>query len=55
MTMDICFFKGRSDDIICTAGYRVGPSESEGSLLTHPAVSRGAVVGVPDEACAGTS
>jgi acetyl-CoA synthetase len=43
------YFKGRSDDIISTAGYRVGPTEIEESLLSHPAVSMAAVIGVPDE------
>jgi acetyl-CoA synthetase len=43
------FFKGRSDDIISSAGYRVGPTEIEECLLGHPAVSLAAVIGVPDE------
>ncbi len=43
------FFKSRTDDIISTAGYRVGPTEIEESLLSHPAVSMAAVIGVPDE------
>lgn len=43
------FFSGRSDDIILSAGYRIGPFEVESALLTHPAVAECAVVGVPDE------
>jgi acetyl-CoA synthetase len=43
------FFKGRADDIISSAGYRVGPTEVEECLLSHPAVSLAAVIGVPDE------
>ncbi len=41
-------FVGRSDDLITSAGYRIGPSEIENCLLRHPAVSMAAVVGVPD-------
>lgn len=41
-------FVGRSDDLITSAGYRIGPSEIENCLITHPAVSMAAVVGVPD-------
>ncbi len=41
-------FRGRADDVITTAGYRVGPSEIEACLLDHPAVALVAVVGVPD-------
>jgi acetyl-CoA synthetase len=39
---------GREDDVITTAGYRVGPGEIEACLQRHPAVSMVAVVGVPD-------
>lgn len=39
---------GRTDDIITSAGYRIGPSEIEDCLLKHPAVTSAAVVGVPD-------
>jgi acetyl-CoA synthetase len=39
---------GREDDVITTAGYRVGPGEIETCLQRHPAVSMVAVVGVPD-------
>jgi len=41
-------FAGRSDDIILTAGYRVGPTEVENTLLEHPAVAESAAVGRPD-------
>jgi acetyl-CoA synthetase len=39
---------GREDDVITTAGYRVGPGEIESCLQGHPAVAMVAVVGVPD-------
>ena len=42
------FFQGRSDDMIGSAGYRIGPAEVEEVLLRHPAVSEAAVVGSPD-------
>jgi acetyl-CoA synthetase len=42
------FFVGRDDDVITSAGYRIGPGEVEDFLLTHPAVAAAAVVGVPD-------
>lgn len=41
-------FIGREDDVITTAGYRVGPGEIENCLLGHPAVAIAAVVGKPD-------
>ena len=41
-------FLGRDDDIITSAGYRIGPSEVEDCLLRHPAVKLAAVVGKPD-------
>ncbi len=41
-------FIGRDDDIIMSAGYRIGPAEIEEVLIQHPAVSMAAVVGVPD-------
>ncbi len=41
-------FVGRDDDVITSAGYRIGPGEIEDCLLTHPAVSMAAAVGVPD-------
>lgn len=43
------WYEGRADDVISTAGYRVGPSEIEDCLMSHPAVSMAAVIGVPDE------
>ena len=42
------WFAGRGDDIIKTAGYKVGPYEVESLLLEHPAVAECAVTGVPD-------
>ncbi|WP_323120826.1 acyl-CoA synthetase [Burkholderia alba] len=41
-------FVGRNDDVITSAGYRIGPGPIEDCLLTHPAVRMAAVVGVPD-------
>ncbi|MEZ4859837.1 MAG: acyl-CoA synthetase [Caldilineaceae bacterium] len=41
-------FVGRNDDVINSAGYRIGPGEIEDCLLGHPAVKLAAVVGVPD-------
>ena len=41
--------KGRSDDVIKSSGYRIGPFEIETVLEKHPAVQRAAVVGSPDE------
>jgi len=41
-------FVGRNDDVITSAGYRIGPGPIEDCLLGHPAVSQVAVVGVPD-------
>jgi len=42
------WFQARTDDVITTSGYRIGPGEIESCLLGHPAVSMAAVVGVPD-------
>lgn len=42
------WYRGRADDIINSAGYRIGPSEVEDVLLAHPAVRECAVVGRPD-------
>ena len=42
------FFQGRNDDMIGSAGYRIGPAEVEEALLRHPAVAEAAVVGSPD-------
>ncbi len=44
------WFEGRNDDVIKSAGYRIGPFEVESALLTHPAVAEAAVVGKPDPA-----
>jgi acetyl-CoA synthetase len=43
------WFEGRADDVILTAGYRVGPFEVESACLEHPAVAEAAVVAKPDE------
>ncbi len=43
------WFVGRTDDIIKSSGYRIGPFEVESALLEHPAVLECAVTGVPDE------
>jgi len=42
------FFVGRSDDIISSSGYRIGPTEVENALMIHPAVKECAVTAVPD-------
>ncbi len=44
------WFEGRADDVIKSAGYRIGPFEVESALLTHPAVAEAAVVAKPDPA-----
>jgi len=41
-------FAARSDDVITSSGYRIGPAEIENCLIGHPAVAMAAVVGVPD-------
>ncbi|MGI8805494.1 MAG: acyl-CoA synthetase [Thermoleophilaceae bacterium] len=43
------WFEGRSDDVIISAGYRIGPVEVESALSTHPAVAETAAVAAPDE------
>lgn len=43
------WYQGRSDDIIKSSGYRIGPSEIENCLLRHPSIALAAVVGKPDE------
>jgi acyl-coenzyme A synthetase/AMP-(fatty) acid ligase len=43
------YFEGRSDDVIISAGYRIGPFEVESALVEHPAVAEAAVVAAPDE------
>ncbi|MEN3361082.1 MAG: acetyl-CoA synthetase [Mycobacteriales bacterium] len=42
------WYLGRDDDVIISAGYRIGPYEVEAALDSHPAVSASAVVGAPD-------
>ncbi|MFW6235477.1 MAG: AMP-binding protein, partial [Desulfovibrionales bacterium] len=42
------WFLGRTDDLIKSSGYRIGPFEVESALITHPAVVEAAVTGVPD-------
>jgi acetyl-CoA synthetase len=43
------WYQGRSDDVIKSAGYRIGPAEIESCLVKHPAVANAAVIGKPDE------
>ena len=43
------WFEGRSDDVIISAGYRIGPFEVESALVSHPAVAEAAAVAAPDE------
>ncbi len=43
------YFEGRADDLIVSAGYRIGPFEVESALVAHPAVAEAAVVAAPDE------
>lgn len=42
------YFEGRGDDIILSSGYRIGPTEVESALLSHPAVADAAAVAAPD-------
>jgi acyl-coenzyme A synthetase/AMP-(fatty) acid ligase len=42
------FFEGRSDDVIISSGYRIGPFEVESALVSHAAVAEAAVVAAPD-------
>lgn len=42
------WFVGRADDVITSAGYRIGPGEIEDCLCKHPAISLAAAIGVPD-------
>jgi acyl-coenzyme A synthetase/AMP-(fatty) acid ligase len=42
------FYEGRTDDIISSAGYRIGPMEIENALIEHPAVLESAAVASPD-------
>jgi acyl-coenzyme A synthetase/AMP-(fatty) acid ligase len=43
------WFEGRDDDIIVSAGYRIGPFEVESALVSHPAVAEAAAVAAPDD------
>jgi acetyl-CoA synthetase len=43
------YFEGRTDDVIISAGYRIGPFEVESALVSHTAVQEAAVVAAPDE------
>ena len=43
------YFEGRSDDLIISSGYRIGPFEVESALVAHDAVAEAAVVAAPDE------
>lgn len=42
------WFEGRGDDVILSSGYRIGPTEVEAALLSHPAVADAAAVAAPD-------
>ena len=42
------WYQGRTDDVIKSAGYRIGPAEIESCLMRHSAVANAAVVGKPD-------
>ncbi|HEX8073352.1 MAG TPA: AMP-binding protein [Thermoleophilaceae bacterium] len=43
------WFEGRADDVILSAGYRIGPFEVESALVSHPAVAEAAAVAAPDD------
>jgi len=43
------YFEGRADDVIISAGYRIGPFEVESALLSHPAVAESAVIAAADD------
>jgi acyl-coenzyme A synthetase/AMP-(fatty) acid ligase len=43
------YFEGRNDDVIVSAGYRIGPFEVESALVSHPAVAEAAAVAAADE------
>jgi acetyl-CoA synthetase len=43
------WYEGRADDVIISAGYRIGPFEVESALVAHPAVAEAAAVAAPDE------
>jgi acetyl-CoA synthetase len=42
------WYQGRNDDLIKSAGYRIGPAEVEDALVRHPAVAEAAVIASPD-------
>ena len=44
------WYQGRSDDVIKSSGYRIGPAEIESCIVKHPAVANAAVIGKPDAA-----
>ena len=43
------WYQGRNDDLIKSAGYRIGPNEVEDTLISHPFVAEAAVIGKPDK------
>jgi acyl-coenzyme A synthetase/AMP-(fatty) acid ligase len=43
------YFEGRADDVIISAGYRIGPFEVESALVSHAAVAEAAVIAAPDD------
>jgi acetyl-CoA synthetase len=43
------WYEGRADDVIISAGYRIGPFEVESVCLEHPAVAEAAAIASPDE------
>jgi acetyl-CoA synthetase len=43
------YFEGRTDDVIISAGYRIGPFEVESALVSHGAVAEAAVIAAPDD------
>jgi acetyl-CoA synthetase len=45
----VLWFEGRADDMIISAGYRIGPYEVESALVAHPSVAEAAAVPAPDE------
>jgi acyl-coenzyme A synthetase/AMP-(fatty) acid ligase len=49
MDEEYLYFEGRNDDVIVSAGYRIGPFEVESALVAHPAVAEAAAVATPDE------
>lgn len=51
MRTAILYFMGRNDDIITSAGYRIGPADVESAIIEHPSVAEVAVVGKPDAEC----